>query len=312
MEDCTLKNLKCTLKDSKQPLPLTPPFSKTTQLYSLIVPPVTSSLSITASPSQSDAFSQIKAQDSDGLVKIQVGSNEVIIRVEAADGTSSSVYMINVYRPAGIYLLVDASENDTSLRDMEVTGVLDPKIDPREMNYTLDVGLQMTTSIKPVPMNPSAIVVVTPSHLNLDLNLGNTPVSISVSTGGAQSKYSVLVTRTSPTMRLVGEGLKCVICTSVAFKPHSYPCKHSVCGACVMIFSRTDDSCAFCQTIGVSYDLEKKYAESKLACGSCKEGMSPRQLESHECSAYQRHQSSTSAYHGRSRMQVEIHRRLIN
>jgi hypothetical protein len=99
MEDSTLKNLKCS--QDKKPFVLTPQFSKTILVYSLIVPPSTISLAITAPTSQSDAFSQIKSQDKDGLVAIKFGSNEIVIRVEAADSVGVSEYKINIFRPAG-------------------------------------------------------------------------------------------------------------------------------------------------------------------------------------------------------------------
>jgi tetratricopeptide (TPR) repeat protein len=193
-------------------------------------------------------------------------------------------------------------ENDTSLRDMIVEGLLDTKVDPAETNYALDVGQQTKTKIKPVPMNPSATVVVSPSEI-IELNVGNTPVSISVSTGPtAKSVYHILASRKSPSMRLLGDDLSCMICTSVAFKPHSYPCKHVICGSCVVLFSRINDSCAFCQSVGVAYDLEKKYAGLKLACGSCKEKMYPLNMESHKCTALKSRETGVEC--GACRMRI--------
>lgn len=174
----------------------------------------------------------------------------LIVKVDAADKSSVTEYMISVYKP---------SDKDTSLRSLQVDrGLLvEPKFMPSEMNYSVRAFQNDILTLTPIPMNPKAEVIVSPSSVPISLNLGNTIVSIVVATADCKSEYKVLISRDSPAIRLSCidlPQLKCMICRGLTFKPHRFK-SHTVCGACAHNFNLRQSTEIF--------DLEEEYYKAK-------------------------------------------------
>ena len=96
MDDSSLKSL--LLLNKNQAIILQPPFSKTIKNYKCVLDSSIQSVVIKAICNEADAFNQIQKANSDGSVAIKEGENELVIKVDAADG-SHSTYVILAYKP---------------------------------------------------------------------------------------------------------------------------------------------------------------------------------------------------------------------
>ncbi|KAL2913302.1 hypothetical protein HK105_207180 [Polyrhizophydium stewartii] len=100
MDDSSLKSLRLLAKASKEPLALSPPFSRFVREYSCAVQSDLDAIVVQAACNEPDAFAQTQKAAGDGSLAIKEGANEVEIKVDAPDG-SSSKYIVHVFRPSG-------------------------------------------------------------------------------------------------------------------------------------------------------------------------------------------------------------------
>ncbi|KAJ3292997.1 hypothetical protein HK104_004842 [Borealophlyctis nickersoniae] len=189
MDDSTLKALTITSKGTSNRLALQPPFARGVKEYSGVAGSDVAALIIQATPNESDAFVQVRKVASDGSLEIREGNNDIEIKVDAPDG-SSSIYLVHVFRP---------SSADASLKGFEFSkGSLRPDFHKLETHYTLCVGkYDDTASIAALALNPKSKVQSSCSTKEITLLLGDTPVEFTVTSadGTASQVYRVIIRR---------------------------------------------------------------------------------------------------------------------
>ena len=129
-------------------------------------------------------------------VDLRVGTTD--IRVTVTDGSATGVYTVRVTRagrPPGA---------DTTLSALVLShGTLTPSFDPATRNYTTTVDgsvTQMTVTARVTKSGARA--VITPADANtsdghqVDLRVGTTAITVTVTDGSATGAYTVGVTRT--------------------------------------------------------------------------------------------------------------------
>ncbi|KAI8918916.1 hypothetical protein BC831DRAFT_115898 [Entophlyctis helioformis] len=190
MDDSTLKALALVPRGSKEPLALVPPFARHTKAYTCMVQSDLEAVAVQAVCNEPDAFSQPQNTSSDGSIAIKEGANNVEVKVDAPDG-SSSRYIVQVYRP---------SASDTSLKEVAVSaGTIVPPISRSETRYTvlIDPTLAKLT-VNPVPLNAkSRIKWVCPASPPVDtvLHIGDTAFQFDVTSANGSSTVSYTITR---------------------------------------------------------------------------------------------------------------------
>ena len=206
---------------------------------------------IQATCNESDAFSQTLKASSDGSVSIKEGNNDVEIKVDAPDG-SSSKYIIHVYKP---------SASDCSLKDLLISsGTLNPKFGISEQHYTVFVDpLLECFTIAPIPLNSKSTLSIiapetfkdsSPVKLDVPLSVGDTQVELLVTSANASSKKNYTVTirkqKYSNLIQIdeksITESLICSICKDIVFRPRKIvhaSCKHVFCFTCLDLFKKT-------------------------------------------------------------------------
>ena len=120
------------------------------------------------------------------------------IRVTVTDGSASGVYTIRVTRAAS------PPGTDTTLRALVVSdGTLTPSFDPAHRDYTTTVDGSVSQMTVTAPANKSgATVAITPADANtaaghqVDLGVGTTAITVTVTDGSATGAYTIGVTRT--------------------------------------------------------------------------------------------------------------------
>ncbi|KAJ1568647.1 hypothetical protein HK405_015667, partial [Cladochytrium tenue] len=105
MDDSTLKTVQLLTASSAAggaptPLRLEPAFSRRVLAYEAVdVPSSVSAITVSATATESDAFVQVLRATGGATVPLAIGPNEVGIRCEAADGSSSTT-VVRVVRPS--------------------------------------------------------------------------------------------------------------------------------------------------------------------------------------------------------------------
>ncbi|TPX60081.1 hypothetical protein CcCBS67573_g09035 [Chytriomyces confervae] len=248
MDDSTLKSLRiCTKKNDL--LQLMPVFSKSVKEYTLCVGSDIDGVVVSASPSEGDAFVQVQKSAANGVVGIQEGASDIIIKCDAADGSSSNT-VIHVFRP---------SANDATLKAVQFSyGVIEPDFHRLETAYILRIvylGYAAPTvsevTVTATPTNATAKVVSHGTGPNGSIKLaGNeTEVSFEVASadGTLKQTYSLLLRKGKVGSRLVltkdckiNASHTCSICCCILYLPRSKPpaskCTHEFCLTCFELF----------------------------------------------------------------------------
>nr|KAJ3421248.1 hypothetical protein HK105_004110 [Polyrhizophydium stewartii] len=182
---------------------------------------------VQAACNEPDAFAQTQKAAGDGSLAIKEGANEVEIKVDAPDG-SSSKYIVHVFRPSGKWwirliwgLRPSANAADVSLKDISVSvGTLIPPFSRLETRYVLavDAAVEKAT-VSPTPLNAkSAISWTAPTQApanDVVLLPGDTPVEFKVvsADNSATQAVSVVIRKVdatgTPQLRV-----SCPLCTS--------------------------------------------------------------------------------------------------
>ncbi|TPX63543.1 hypothetical protein SpCBS45565_g06531 [Spizellomyces sp. 'palustris'] len=244
MDDSTLKSLSVVLPTTKSIIEFEPAFSPTVKNYTAYVASDTEALQIRASSNEPDAFCQILKADAAQSVAIKEGTNDVEIKVDAPDG-SSSVYVIQVYRPSG---------SDATLKSITFSaGSLVPEFHRSETNYFLHVvnGLRSPDSCvqsilcSATALNPKLKVQLDPEA---KLFLGDTPISIQVTSayGDNTITYQIIARKEkqgsrpaiAPVASISRESI-CSACGYLVFRPRTCNemddkmCAHRFCFTCL-------------------------------------------------------------------------------
>ncbi|KAI8910530.1 hypothetical protein DFJ77DRAFT_470056 [Powellomyces hirtus] len=252
MDDSTLKSLSLLAADTKQAIALEPSFSRLNKHYSCNVGSDTVGVQIRAAANEADSFLQVVKGDADQVVSIREGTNDIEVKVDAPDG-SSSTYVVSVYKP---------SAADTSLRSLSFSaGSLRPDYHRAETRYLLQiVANAKAISCEAPPLNPKATVVISSSHpetekQKLGLFFGDTEIEFIVASADKTSTQTYRVTarkekphyRPRPSSETASDAETiCSVCTSIVFRPRKYSrgessCAHQFCFTCLDLLSESSD-----------------------------------------------------------------------
>jgi hypothetical protein len=107
MNDSTLKQLQIASLNSKQSIELVPAFAKERRAYNATLHPSDKKIRIKFACTESDAFGRViqPAPDNEGNINLKIGDTEVLVEVEAPDG-SKSLYAVIVTLPSGVEILI--------------------------------------------------------------------------------------------------------------------------------------------------------------------------------------------------------------
>ncbi|KAI8840853.1 hypothetical protein BJ741DRAFT_37510 [Chytriomyces cf. hyalinus JEL632] len=242
MDDSTLKSLRvCTKKN--EVLQLVPVFSKSVKEYTLCVGSDTDGVVVSASPSEGDAFVQVQKSAANGVVGIQEGASDIIVKCDAADGSSSKT-VIHVFRP---------SANDATLKALQFScGMIEPDFHRLETAYVLRIApTDSDVTVTATPTNATAKVVShgTGPNGSVKITANETEVSFEVTSadGTLKQAYSLLLRKDKVGSRLVlnkdckiNASHTCSICCCTLYLPRSKPatskCTHEFCLTCFELF----------------------------------------------------------------------------
>ncbi|KAJ3111751.1 Peptidyl-prolyl cis-trans isomerase fpr2 [Phlyctochytrium bullatum] len=182
MDDSSLKNLK-VINRAKAVLSLDPSFQRGIRNYHVDVDDDVTDVKVEAVPNEGDAFVQVVGAASDGFSPVAEGNSEIVIKVDAPDG-SSSHYKLSVFRP---------SARDSSLKGFKFEhGILQPDFHPAVFNYTLVVrDPKGTIQLEGLPLNKKAKVEVVKGAF--ELFAGETEVAFKVTSTDGQSNSTYIV-----------------------------------------------------------------------------------------------------------------------
>jgi len=163
---------------------LSPAFSPAVTEYQATVPHSITSLRLRVIPAEAGAVYKISGNS------LRIGSNSVVIRVTAEDGSSRD-YRIRVtrlqdpdYRPS----------SDATLRELTPdVGLLSPAFSPDRYRYVLYLPSEVTSvSLSGIPTHEGASC----SRLQAELNEGENPLVLTVrAEDGSEASYTVLAIR---------------------------------------------------------------------------------------------------------------------
>ncbi|KAJ3406052.1 hypothetical protein HDV05_006188 [Chytridiales sp. JEL 0842] len=273
MDDSTLKILRVFTKNMEA-LDIIPPFSKAVKEYNLDVPSDVDGIAIQATPTEPDGFAQVQKAGPDGVVAISEGQSEVLIKVDAPDGSSSKI-TIKVFRP---------SASDATLKGFKVepAGVVTPDFHRLELNYIIRLEPQVRKiKVTPLAMNSKALVAIDGNLIQeaeISLSMGATKAEFKVTSanGNESSIYTVVFLKDKQKARpntLEGTSSICAMCLNIAFSPlkvvskDGTSCNHIFCRTCLQILSKSSAS-------GMS---EKESSNGAIfACPFCPKEMAPK------------------------------------
>ena len=180
---------------------LTPAFTPATRDYTASVGRSVAQVTVTATPTRGTAA--ITPADANNTpvdghqVDLGVGTTAITVRV--TDGSASGVYTIRVTRAAS------PPGTDTTLRALVVSrSTLTPSFDPATRDYTTTVDSSVSQMTVTAAANKSsATVAITPADANntpvdghqVDLGVGTTAITVTVTDGSATGAYTIGVTR---------------------------------------------------------------------------------------------------------------------
>ena len=171
---------------------LSPAFDPAMLAYTASVGNAVDEVTVTAVANHSSAD---VGQDPDNPVELDVGDTEITLTVTAEDATTTKEYTVTVTREApGISS--DANLGTLSLSD----GTLSPTFDMATTTYTASVGNTVEeVTVTATANHTSADVVQSPDN-PVDLDVGDTEITVTVTAGDGTTmkEYTVTVTRSSP------------------------------------------------------------------------------------------------------------------
>ncbi|KAJ3302313.1 hypothetical protein HDV03_005146 [Kappamyces sp. JEL0829] len=235
MNDSTLKSLSVSSKAATKPIVLSPPFDKTVLSYRCVVESRVDAVSIKSAPSQTDGFAQVQKTNKDDLISLGFGSNPVEIRVEAPDGSHSTV-RLEVFRP---------SEGEIGLAALVLpSGSFQPSpsFSRYETSYVVEVAAEL--DVFPVvidPLNRNCKVEAS-SNLAEGLHLGDSVVEYALTSESGKETAVYRVTARKPFRGSLpvfaarpDRDLLCSLCQTVQTQPrtNAFGCSHIFCYACL-------------------------------------------------------------------------------
>ena len=177
---------------------LTPSFTPATRDYTARVGGSVEQVTVTATPTRGTVAITPGDDDTATGHQVDLPVGTTTIRVTVTDGSASGVYTIRVTRAAS------PAGTDTTLGALVLShGTLTPSFDPaiRDYRTTVDGSVsQMTVTAR--ANKPGAGVAVTPADANtaaghqVDLGVGTTAITVTVTDGSATGAYTIGVTRT--------------------------------------------------------------------------------------------------------------------
>ncbi|KAI9009453.1 hypothetical protein BC832DRAFT_551269 [Gaertneriomyces semiglobifer] len=254
MDDSTLKSFVLSTVSGTDVICLHPPFSPGIREYDALVKSDIEAIKVRAMPNESEAFVQVSKADADQAVRIQEGANDIQVRVDALDG-SSSVYVVRVQR---------ASASDATLRELRLsTGTLTPAFQRNECRYVLSVDTDApSVTCTPVPYDPKAAVHMVDlgakiTDMTVQLFMGETPLAFKVTSANqtTTAEYHVTVSkeklgyRLRPASETSTVKNVCSVCGCLAFrqrqrdKASNAECSHQFCETCLYLLRRAGETC---------------------------------------------------------------------
>ncbi|KAJ3163595.1 hypothetical protein HDU86_000178 [Geranomyces michiganensis] len=228
MDDSSLKSLAIVPKSTNE-LPivsLQPEFDRLVKVYSCAVGSSTTAIQVRAVTNEADSFFQVAKADSEQVVSVREGINDIEVKVEAPDG-SSSVYIVSILRPPA---------TDATLETAP----------PLDLNAHVSI-------LSPHPDTKPATESGRPATVGL--YLGDSPIEIEISSSNGAVKKKVYITarREKPaiypsSLAPADLELVCSVCTCNVFRPRKHipgdnaACTHRFCLTCLDLL--TDSSSA--------------------------------------------------------------------
>lgn len=180
---------------------LTPAFSAAVTSYSVAVPYATTSITVTATSTDTVTIVNPSRPMTGGTTALQVGGNLVQVTVTAADGTTALSYSLFVVRDSAPTANVDLDALQLS------AGTLTPAFDPAVTSYTATVpyavrSMQITASpsdsATSMFINNAPLADGVASTVTVNYNGGSGYAIRVVAPNGAEKSYSVQITRDPP------------------------------------------------------------------------------------------------------------------
>ncbi len=175
---------------------LSPAFAASTLSYTDSVANSVTSISVTATPTDSNASALLEVGGASvaNPIALNVGTNPIDVVVSAQDGAQQT-YVLTVTRAAAL-------SADDSLKSLTVSaGALSPAFAASTLSYTDSVANSVTSisvTATPTDSNASALLEVGGASVAnpIALNVGTNPIDVVVSAqDGAQQTYVLTVTR---------------------------------------------------------------------------------------------------------------------
>ena len=177
---------------------LTPAFTPATRDYTASVGGSVEQVTVTATPTRGTVAITPADDDTAAGHQVDLPVGTTTIRVTVTDGSASGVYTIRVTRAAS------PPGTDTTLRALVLShGTLTPSFDPAIRDYRTTVGGSVSQMTVTAAANKSdATVAITPADANtadghqVDLGVGTTAITVTVTDDSATGAYTIGVTRT--------------------------------------------------------------------------------------------------------------------
>ena len=177
---------------------LTPAFTPATRDYTASVGGSVAQVTVTATPTRGTVAITPADDDTAAGHQVDLPVGTTTIRVTVTDGSASGVYTIRVTRAAS------PPGTDTTLSALVLShGTLTPSFDPAIRDYTTTVDGSVSQMTVTAAANKSgATVAITPADANtaaghqVDLGVGTTAITVTVTDGSATGAYTIGVTRT--------------------------------------------------------------------------------------------------------------------
>ena len=177
---------------------LTPAFTPTTRDYTASVGGSVEQVTVTATPTRGTVAVTPGDDDTADGHQVDLPVGTTTIRVTVTDGSASGVYTIRVTRAAS------PPGTDTTLGALVLShGTLTPSFDSAIRDYTTTVDGSVSQMTVTAAVNKSgATVAITPTDANtadghqVDLGVGTTAITVTVTDGSATGAYTIGVTRT--------------------------------------------------------------------------------------------------------------------
>ena len=177
---------------------LTPAFTPATRDYRASVGGSVAQVTVTATPTRGTAAITPADDDTAAGHQVDLPVGTTTITVTVTDGSASGVYTIRVTRAAS------PPGTDTTLSALVLSdGTLTPSFDPAIRDYTTTVDGSVSQMTVTAAANKSgATVAVTPADANtdaghqVDLGVGTTAITVTVTDSSVTGAYTIGVTRT--------------------------------------------------------------------------------------------------------------------